>query len=376
MGAFSIAFDTVIVGALSLAWVLLVVHLFFSDKESILKNFAEKDKQKQPALARILWNQPALAGILLFTLAYPLGSVVSRIAQDFFDDDDLHFRVQNRLFRVGVTESSIRANAFCTIFKRGKVSAKPDDPTVEKHGTFTADDPTTYKRAILTTSDPDCKRTGRWIVRQGCYESPNGSKQTWTSSSQIDCKNGPYEWIDRQQIDIQQDLAEEIFSFQEAAVLSQGTDPNERLRQFHDQIIVLRGAAFSGMLAFSLCLFWWCAKFHSPLRWTVLLIFLFPSGIAIANHIQDHLNEPPFMEFSLLALAVAGAYLLRNGAQQVDAQNGWGTIQFTHLLLALFLTVAAFLGWWATQVLYNQQVIYSYEAMRDIPHDPAKSAYK
>jgi len=33
MGALSIAFDTIIVGTLALTWVLLVVHLFFSNTE-------------------------------------------------------------------------------------------------------------------------------------------------------------------------------------------------------------------------------------------------------------------------------------------------------------------------------------------------------
>jgi len=37
MGAISIAFDIIIVGALALPWVLLVIHLFFSNDESSLR---------------------------------------------------------------------------------------------------------------------------------------------------------------------------------------------------------------------------------------------------------------------------------------------------------------------------------------------------
>jgi len=82
MGAFTIAFDIIVVGALALPWVFLVIHLFFSQNESSLKKLLGWVKDQQ---------QPALAGILLFAIAFPLGSIVSRIAQDFFDDDDLRF---------------------------------------------------------------------------------------------------------------------------------------------------------------------------------------------------------------------------------------------------------------------------------------------
>jgi hypothetical protein len=99
MGAFSIAFDIIIVGALALPWVLLVIHVFFSANESSLKKLLDWVKDQ---------NQPAVAGVLLFAMTYSLGSAVSRIAQDFFDDDDLHIQVSNYLLQVGVTETSIR----------------------------------------------------------------------------------------------------------------------------------------------------------------------------------------------------------------------------------------------------------------------------
>jgi len=45
-----------------------------------------------------------VAGVLLFAMAYFLGSAVSRIAQDFFNDDDLGMRV---------TEDNIRGSVYC-----------------------------------------------------------------------------------------------------------------------------------------------------------------------------------------------------------------------------------------------------------------------
>src|ERR1700689_102687 len=104
MGAFNIAFDTIIVGALALPWVLLIIHLFFSDNETRIGTLLDWVNKQ---------NQPALAGVLLFAMAYSLGSAVSRIAQDFFDDDDLHVPLFQRVFRVGVTETSIRTDVYC-----------------------------------------------------------------------------------------------------------------------------------------------------------------------------------------------------------------------------------------------------------------------
>src|SRR5208282_5606842 len=104
MGALTIAFDTVIVGALALPWVLLLLHLFFSkDEEGLVAHL-----KKQPWIN----NQglTAVAGVLLFAMAYTLGSAVSRIAQDFFNDDDLH--VPN-LLRMAMTEDRIIASVYC-----------------------------------------------------------------------------------------------------------------------------------------------------------------------------------------------------------------------------------------------------------------------
>ena len=54
-----------------------------------------------------------VAGVLLFAMTYTLGSAVSRIGQDFFNDDDLYLQVGGRLFRVGVTEDRILARVYC-----------------------------------------------------------------------------------------------------------------------------------------------------------------------------------------------------------------------------------------------------------------------
>lgn len=114
----------------------------------------------------------------------------------------------------------------------------------------------------------------------------------------------------------------------------------------------------------------------------MLLLYLFPGGIASSNHLHEHVHAPPYMEFTLLALAAAGGYLLwhRRPAKKTElGQARWtigNDIRFGYLFLALFLTVSAFLGWWATQVLYDQQVIYSYKSLNDAPREPAAPSSK
>ena len=324
MGALSIAFDTIIVGALALPWVLLVIHLFFSDNESRMGSL-------------LYWvgkqNQPAVAGVLLFAMAYSLGSAVSRIAQDFFDDEDLHFQVSTYLLQVGVTETSIRTDVYCQTLQRGVVAQKPDESS-------------NAKREHFRENDSNCDYTARWIVPK------------------------THQWINSQQ-----SLAADLFHVQEAALQLKGTDATERLRQFHDQIMVLRGATFDGLITFSLCLFWWSATFQSRLRWAVLLLYLAPGGVALFNHLRERAaSDPPYMEFTLLSLAAAGWYVLWQRTPKLKSVPGKPGAQPAHveirpayLVLALFLTTAGFLGWWATQVLYDQQVIYSYRALSEAP---------
>jgi hypothetical protein len=356
MGALSIGFDTIIVGALALPWVLLAIHLFFSNNESSLKSVLDWVTKQ---------NQPAVAGVLLFAMTYSVGSVVSRIAQDFFDDDDMHLRVFDYLWRVGVTESSIRSDVYCDTSELSKAAPKASD----SEGSGSTNSSQSEKPA--SGPDPLCVFAGRWVIRQSdASVSPGWSNELrdLTGDETITVR-----WINKTE-----ELTGNRFRVKEAAVLLKGTDDTERIRQFHDQIMVLRGAAFNGGLAFALCLFWWCSKFKSPLRWAVLLIYIFPGVVATVNHFSDHANSPPYMEFTLLSVAAAGGCLLwrlapekKNAEGDSSAQHAGGEIRFAYVFLALFLSVSAFLGWWATQVLYDQQVIYSYQALAPIPERPA-----
>ncbi|HXM66150.1 MAG TPA: hypothetical protein VN911_05415 [Candidatus Acidoferrum sp.] len=322
MSALSIGFDTIIVGALALPWVLLILHLFFSENESSVQALVDWVNKL---------SQPAVAGVLLFAVTYSLGSAVSRIAQDFFDDDDLHVGFGGYSIQVGVTETSIRTDVYCQALRRGVVTEKPSEPFADERKSF-------------GVNDSKCEYTGRWIVARS------------------------HDWVTGQQ-----SLATNLFRLQEAAVLLKGTDATERMRQFHDQIMVLRGATFDGFIAFSLLLFWWSSGLHSRLRWAVPLLYLLPGAVALWHHLRDRGGDPPYMEFTLLTLAAAGWYVLwqrkpkDENATDSNPAHAMIEVRIPYLVLAIFLTVAGFLGWWATQVLYDQQVIYSYRALSESP---------
>jgi hypothetical protein len=179
------------------------------------------------------------------------------------------------------------------------------------------------------------------------------------------------------------DTVADIFGLQENALMEKGGDFTVRLRQLHDQVTVLRGAAFNGLIAFSLCVFalGTALRREKPRSWLSLVIMPVPAVIlavaviALNNHFHEHLPaDPPYMEFTLLLLALVGAALVwkrpspHNPARlealrERGTKCSWLKEQWAKLvLLSAILTLAAFLGWWSTEVIYGTQVIYSYDS--------------
>ena len=379
MGALTIAFDITIVGALALPWVLLAIHLFFFEGENLLEDALQwvKDKEQQAAV-----------GVLLFAMTYTLGSAVSRTAHDFFNDDDLRLQVDGQLFRVGVTEDRIVARAYCEASGDNLLPPATDNPAI-------ADKINTFQKQ---KTDPSCRRALRWT------------------------EHHMYVKTDDDLID----TAHDLFSLQENSLLLRGEDSTLRLRQLHDQIMVLRGAAFNGFIGFSLCLFAWGATLRREHRrpehrrsWLHLpllaapAVYLAVALIATVNHFRERApSDPPYMEFTVMLLALVGVWLVwktpappkqadanqshpnqsqvnqdhanqseashaaatNAPANQAQAQNSgagkkaerkcywqnehWGRL----VLLAAVLTTAAVLGWWSTELLYAEQVVYSYNS--------------
>jgi hypothetical protein len=386
VSALTIAFDTTIVGALALPWVYLIIHLFFFEEENkcvILFRWIRKQQLTVPA------------GVLLFALTYSLGSVVERVSQDFFNDDDLYFRVGCRMFRFGDTEDRILTSVYCERAwgDQDLLLAGTGNPSLikkiqnfdcQRTRTCPPGQGETKEKAKGALSECERRKEGRLrAYRDMCRpdDNPDGLVTGQTGSA----KNRPvnfcvqtrnwYVGVDDEWDDDEFNAtAADLFGLQEAAILLKGEDFTQRLRQLHDQIIVLRGAAFNAIVGFSLCLFI-CAVYaarekpQSWLRWALAAIpflFLIVAGSAFLHHLRDcYTAAPPYMEFSLALIGLAGVVLLKKNAaaKRVPAKNEPVLGKWAGLTaLSAVLAVASVLGWWATEVMYAQEVIYHYDS--------------
>jgi hypothetical protein len=257
-----------------------------------------------------------VAAVLLAATAYLLGAGVSRVAEDFFDDEDSP---------VKLTESHIRASVYCNEHERRVLSTKDISVipnTVNGNGTLS------------------------------CTEWQSGRDKEGATREQV----------------------EQIFHLHESALLLAGEEKVSTLRYLHQQIMVLRGSAFDGLITCVLCWFGWCAT-KGP--WSRRVLALLPFGLVVyaVNSLIKHLlirplqhpntvfDDPPLMELTWLAIGVVGCCLLLwKGAQPV-----WKGAQPARPYLALFslaalLAVLAYAGWWRTEILYDRLVINTYYA--------------
>jgi hypothetical protein len=83
------------------------------------------------------------------------------------------------------------------------------------------------------------------------------------------------------------------------------------------------------------------------------------------------------MEFTLVLLTLVGAWLVCTGPlplQQVERggaekeRKHYWQEQYWPRLVMLFtiLSFAAILGWWSTEVLYAEQVVYSFDSQGSV----------
>lgn len=422
MGALTIAFDTIIVGALALPWVYLVIHLFFFEGENRLQGILDWIQTK---------NLQAVAAVLLFSITYTLGSAIERVAQDFFNDDDLHIP---GTFRMTITEDRIIASVFCESDANLVQLSSPTHPAVadglkalqwETRNCCNNDEKPKHETPSAT-GEPK-KPAFRAHRFQSCPEASTGTESAVESDMpeitawhpSCPCQSivrgfGGYaadDWHGKTE-DHLIDTTRDVFGVQENGLLLQGEDDTLRLRQLHDQIMVLRGATFNGLVAFALCLFAWGVRARRQKSRILQIVLAVVPGIflllfvqAFHHHmfVQKEFAHPPYMEFSLFAVGAAGAFLLwlkplwwrlkalwfhtqkhpahaAGPGRSSDPMEGqdcflrwkWG------LLSAIFaaLFVAGVLGWWATEVLYAEQIIYSYDSQITTDAKPATAGQK
>jgi len=398
MGALTIALDITIVGALALPWVVLVVHLFFFEGENRVGAVVDWFRDRQLT---------AVGAVLLFAAAYTAGSAVARIAQDFFNDDDLFLQAGPRVWRMAMTEDRIIASVMCDADDNHLLPAPAGNAMLDdkvsafqclktgccngKQLSAISSQPSA-KPSTAGPGDASEKKSGSTGEAKCCVEDNEPPEKTEGTMAEI---GAPHplkahclcsrllDWKARYtrdkaygaREDSLLDAARDIFGLEENAILMKGEDPTLRLRQLHDQIMVLRGAAFNGLVAFLFCVFAWGVKVRreSPrgwARWALAVTPVLPMALAVmaaTHHFSERLpTDPPYMEFSLFVVGAAGGALLwlprrpSPEAAKHPAGTAWKWPGLS--LLSFVLALSAMGGWWATEVLYAQQIAYSYDS--------------
>jgi hypothetical protein len=306
MDSLKFAFDTLIVGTLALPWLAILVRMF---APGIFFDEAQKNFPFITALPE--HTKDLVASALIISMGYLLGSAVSRVSSDFFDDE---------FWWHLPTESAIRENVYAdeycgleSVFAAAKL-------------------PTELSHRPAPTALCSEKRPG-FIGEPG--------------------------------------VIQEYFRRQEAQLLLAGGDKNARLKEFHDQIVVLRGAAMNGFLLFIFCIFGYCAEgrrgltwrnIRKPLSylpaWGLVLYGCLSVGVHLGKYGRLSYSNPPLAELVLVVTGTVGLLVTSHEGHSRFYRNAW--------LLALVVSVIAYGGWWWTEVIYDQQVIHSFHTLPSI----------
>jgi hypothetical protein len=243
MDVFKLAFETTVVGLLTLGWLGVVTHLLFPDfrLDSVL--------QKLPDFVQ---KNLTAAGVGALILAYCLGSAILPIANQLVNDE--HWPLN---------ESAIR----CQVFTKEELNLESIGETAisalpkDKAFSFTELRPRhcSYWAPVFTEESIGIRRRVRRFLRRwiGLPTSP-GEDVTKYDPEKLEeiCRASESTKCD--EFKARRILT--VFQQQETAVLSQPLDRTERLRQLHERIVVLRGTIFSLFVLLLICLFAYFAR--------------------------------------------------------------------------------------------------------------------
>ena len=357
MDVFKLAFETTVVGLLTIGWLAVAAQLLFPDfrLESVL------DVEKLPDLVQ---KNLTAAGVGALILAYCLGSAVLPIANQLVNDE--HWPLN---------ESAIR----CQVFTKQEVnleslqkSAVPKDIPFSfaelspRHCSywapvFTEDKIGVQKRVtrffrrwigLSTDPDEDVAQT---------QDDPKKLEEACRKSDSTKCQ------------EFKAGRILTIFQQQETAVLSQPSDRTEGLRVLHERIVVLRGTIFSLFVLLLICLFAYFArvdggKSHWMRSACGVMLAVASTVFAAFNGYQDledrNIFDIPVLECVLVVITIFGIALAVRKTKNQRFQSK------RYVLITLFFTGLAYGGWMWSEIIYDQQVINSFLAL---PHNPPTS---
>jgi hypothetical protein len=361
LDALKFAFEILIVGALALPWIALIDHIFPAKNAFGLHNLL----LAVPASVR---NAVSIA--LIVSFGYLLGSATSRFSKDFFNDE---------LWAPLPTEDLIREGVYYDEFCAGdnEVLTYIQWPELQTHPVaplgFCPGDSPSDTAAIASIAVTDAKmREERSKARKATPPNKNAVLQV--------------QYQDKAKLEIYHQAVHEVFSLQESKLLLEGLDKVDRLKQYFDQITVLRGAAFNFFIVFALCLFgslgqlrahWNSNRLLRLLPFAVPLVaiaFVIHSGMKHIIGEPSHIfySDPPLAEIVWIILSVVGfAAILK------------GDTAFPYVRICLIsgvIMAVSYGGWWWTEVMYDTQIIHSLPKLgeqRELPelaHPAGKKA--
>ena len=326
MDVFKLAFETIIVGLLAFPWLGVAAYLLFPD-------FLIDLTKKIPNLVKD--NQASL-GVAVLTLAYCLGSAILPIANQLVNDE--HWPLP---------ENAIR----CLVFTQQQDKLKAIGYTALPKDTHFLPD---------KLEPQHCSPLGQ-IFGKG----PAGIGERILWFGQL-LAGFPMKLEDDDKIIKEKILT--LFEQEESAVLNQISDKTEQLRQLRERIVVLRGAVFSGLVLFLICLFAYFARVPGyPSNWKRpycgYLLAAWFTAFVFRNGYQDLKNQDifdiPVLESLIAVITIFGFNLVRRGVNsQVFRTKRW-------VLVALFFTGLTYGGWMMSEIIYDQKVISLFSVLQN-----------
>ena len=308
MEALKLAFEAVIIGlfALPCLWVMIDIvnpDLFNSSGISRLVAFIPSEMR------------PPVIGLILFSLVYLLGSMITPVASEFWNDPDM-------VGKYLPTETKIQTWAYSRMVNRPPIpGVLPDDLEL--------------------------------VNFRGPQADPDEAKAEHLRT-----------------------VVHAEFQREESTLLLNGTDHTERLNRLHEQLTVLQGAAFSAFAMMMLCGFAWCGRsgkspnviwehfpFWQIFRRSAAFVLSWAIILVARKQILEDVNHPevgdmPIAELVLLLLGAFGLYVAIQGTRS--------RLQFHGLtfVIALCFALLCYAGYGCLESSYDQAVFNTYQALQ------------
>ena len=362
MDVFKLAFETTIVGLLTIGWLAVAAHLLFPDLQ--LASIGQK-------LPDFLRSNLAALGVGALLLAYCLGSASLPIAKQLVNDE--HWPLN---------ENAIRCQVFTRQQENLKLVFDVAPPVLPTEKAFSPKDltprhcsywaPIFEKNAGASDKKIGILKRVEWFARRWIGLLPSADEQrTENLPEELEriCKTKESTECD----EFKAGRILTLFEQEETSVLSQPSDTNEDLRQSRERIVVLRGALFSLFVLFLICLPAYFARVNGQastwirsavgiLIGAVLTVFAIVNGLGDLAHAD--IFDIPVLETLLVVITIFGVVLAFKRTKNNRFQSK------RYVLITLFFAGLAYGGWMWSEILYDQQVINSFAVLQHHPPTP------